>query len=626
MYKLILAIGSILVITGTAIGQASDEVRALIDSTRQYYYLNGDKTIGFARQALILARAEENFWGEHYALQMMGEGHFTLGNMDSANYYYDQALALAVKEGDVAEQAHDYISKASIAQQAGEYADAIAFYKTGIQLQEEVGDTSSLCDAHLRLGNVYSSQGNHILAIENFFVSIRLCEAADNLTMVGYNYGAIAIVYEKQKNFDDAEKYYQSGIEVFDEIENDFGIAGLRNNMGIMYKNMGLYDKAIENYRLSLEKFEKVGYKPGIMAGNGNLGILSVRKNEHEAAMRYAETALSLAIETGNPESQQDNLNTLANANLGIGNYSVAIDQAEQSLSMAQDLGSLEKLQDVHLTLSKIYESLGQTDLALNYFKEYKVYTDSMLNEEQSRQITELQTVYETEKKDQEIEILAKNAEIDQVKKTRLWIGLGLTLLLAGLVIYNLWQRRVKDRRIYEQQQEIERQKRLNTELENARLESELEFKQKELTAKVLQLARKNDFLQGLDEQVHKLRDQSEGEVKDEARKLSRMINRDVETETDWDDFLASFKQVHSDFIRRLSTEYPDLSKNDHKLACLMKMNLSSKEIASALNISPAGIKKARHRLRKKLDLPTEQNIQEFFICFPGKVDITAKT
>ena len=71
---------------GVLYGQTSDAIKALIDSTRVYYYLDGDKTIGFAIEALNLSNAEDDYWGKLNATQMIGEGHYTLGNLDSANY------------------------------------------------------------------------------------------------------------------------------------------------------------------------------------------------------------------------------------------------------------------------------------------------------------------------------------------------------------------------------------------------------------------------------------------------------------------------------------------------------------------------------------------------------------
>ena len=596
--------------------ETSEEVKALIDSARVYYYLNGEKTLRFSREAFALSEEADDYWGKLNALQLIGEGFYTLGKFDSAMYCFDQALELSVAEKDRPEVANNLVSKGSIASAEGKYSEALDYYMDGIEVMTELADTSDLCDAWLRYGNVFSNQGNHDKAAEAILTAIRFCEWSGDMTDVAYCYANLAVISDKQKAYEQAEEYYGNAIEIFTELEDDFGLGGVYNNLGILYKHMEAYDEAIKAYEESLAIFRRLEFQEGIGACYTNLGILQLAKGLYENATDYARQGLEISLAIANRESEQDNLNTLARAYSNLNQYPEALLYAERSKEIADDLGSVEKQRDVSETYSMIYEGVGDYRAALESYKQFGVYKDSIFNTERSKQIDELRTIYETEKKDREIELLAKNAEIDRIKKTRLWIGLGLAVLIGALLVYNQWQRRRKDKQIHLQQQEIESQKRRNAELENDRLNSELEFKQRELTAKVLQLARKNEFLQTLNSKVEELRDETEGTTKDNVRRLGRMINHDVESETDWDDFLASFREVHKEYLEKLIDQYPDLSKSEIKLSCLMKMNLSSKEMASLLNISAEGIKKARHRLRKKLRLEPDQGIQEFLLSF----------
>jgi DNA-binding CsgD family transcriptional regulator len=134
---------------------------------------------------------------------------------------------------------------------------------------------------------------------------------------------------------------------------------------------------------------------------------------------------------------------------------------------------------------------------------------------------------------------------------------------------------------------------------------------------KTLQLARKNEFLQSLNTQVDQMRSAADGTVVNAARKISRQIMMDIESEEDWELFLASFREVHRDFLDQLLHSFPDLTKSELRLACLMKMNLSAKELAALLNITPDGIKKARYRLRKKMQVASDIDIQEYLLAFP---------
>jgi DNA-binding CsgD family transcriptional regulator len=286
----------------------------------------------------------------------------------------------------------------------------------------------------------------------------------------------------------------------------------------------------------------------------------------------------------------------------------------EEALELGTEVGSLEKQRDANLTLSEITEQLSAYEQSLAYYKSYTSIRDSLHNVEKSRQITELQTIYETEKKDQEIKFLAQSIEIDRIRKTRLWIAFGFTLLAGGLLLYAQRVRRIRDRKILAQEHELEVQKRRTVELEKAKLTRELDFKKQELAAKALQLARKNEFLQSLNEEVDNLRTGEAAPMDNSVRRISRRIRKDIESEEEWEQFLSSFREVHHDFIENLQLVYPGITKSELRLACLMKMNLSGKEIAAMLNITQEGVKKSRYRLRKKLDLNSNVDIQQFLL------------
>ncbi|MEO0472489.1 MAG: helix-turn-helix transcriptional regulator [Bacteroidota bacterium] len=92
-------------------------------------------------------------------------------------------------------------------------------------------------------------------------------------------------------------------------------------------------------------------------------------------------------------------------------------------------------------------------------------------------------------------------------------------------------------------------------------------------------------------------------------------IDHDLRKDDDWTHFERYFRQVHPGFDEKIRRAFSDLTGNEIRLLTLMKMNLSTKEIASILNISPDSVKKARYRLRKKLNLPNQQNLQQFILA-----------
>jgi DNA-binding CsgD family transcriptional regulator len=149
----------------------------------------------------------------------------------------------------------------------------------------------------------------------------------------------------------------------------------------------------------------------------------------------------------------------------------------------------------------------------------------------------------------------------------------------------------------------LEEQKRLK----EIQFQNDLEHKESQLSAITLQMLQKNELLEEIKEITRK-KEATSGE------QLSRIVNSHFAQDSNWNDFDKYFESVNKNFYTKLKLNYPKISSNDLKICALIKLNLSIKEMASILNISPDSVKTARHRLRKKLDLSTEDNLTEFIL------------
>ena len=125
------------------------------------------------------------------------------------------------------------------------------------------------------------------------------------------------------------------------------------------------------------------------------------------------------------------------------------------------------------------------------------------------------------------------------------------------------------------------------------------------MTAQMLQ---KNELMQELKNKLEEDKNIS----KDSP--ISKIINKGQNQDRDWNDFNTHFESINKNFYTRLKQSYPDISPNDLKICALIKLNLSIKEMASILNISPDSVKTARYRLRKKLQMNTEDNLTDFIL------------
>ena len=197
-----------------------------------------------------------------------------------------------------------------------------------------------------------------------------------------------------------------------------------------------------------------------------------------------------------------------------------------------------------------------------------------------------------------------------------IWFFLGgLALVLLILLPQNRFAKEKKaivDRK----EEEITMQKQeaayLIDRMKHEKLSAELNYKNKELASVTMHLVQKGEILQDIMKSLKQIDLQDTEASQTEIRKLVKIIRADVRLDNNWDQFERHFDQVHVDFMKRLKGSYPKLTPNDHKLCAYLRMNLSSKEIATIMNISVRGVEISRYRLRRKFEIPTETNLTSY--------------
>ncbi len=170
-------------------------------------------------------------------------------------------------------------------------------------------------------------------------------------------------------------------------------------------------------------------------------------------------------------------------------------------------------------------------------------------------------------------------------------------------------------------EQEMENLKReTERELEaikREQLETEILFKNKELAMSTMHLLQKNQTLTAIRTEVEKnLSKIKDPNAKKEVKKIISLLRSDDRLEDDWSNFSLHFDQAHHNFLKRMKAKYPQLTPKDQKLCAYLRMNLTTKEIAPLLNISVRGVEIARYRLRKKIELEKERNLNDFMMQF----------
>jgi hypothetical protein len=157
---------------------------------------------------------------------------------------------------------------------------------------------------------------------------------------------------------------------------------------------------------------------------------------------------------------------------------------------------------------------------------------------------------------------------------------------------------------------ELEQKEQKIIRFKNEKLEAEILYKGKELAGAAMAIIQKNNVLLELKKELQK--ENSEKNIK----RIIKMIDRNLSSEDEWKVFQANFDLIHDRFFRNLKKRAPVLTSHDLQLCAYLRLNLSTKEIAQLTGNSVRGVEVARYRLRKKLDLAPDQNLNEFMIEF----------
>ncbi|MDT8392704.1 MAG: triple tyrosine motif-containing protein [Bacteroidales bacterium] len=206
---------------------------------------------------------------------------------------------------------------------------------------------------------------------------------------------------------------------------------------------------------------------------------------------------------------------------------------------------------------------------------------------------------------------------------------LVIAVFIYMMAIYVRYRMEKSKRQEKERQKRLfkEREKQLQTEaleaekevirLRNEKLSADMKQKDKELANNTMQMIQKSKSLISIKKELSKLaREINDENIRHKTNLLIRKINREIDTENQWEVFESHFESVHEEFLKRLKAEFPDLTPREMKLCAYLRLNISSKEIATLMNISTRGVEISRYRLRKKLRLSHDTNLTEFIMTF----------
>lgn len=607
--KLKYYLGLILLFPIVAFGQLSDkQILQKVDSAWSYldYGLEPEKARALADELNAIYEKNGSYIARINALQITGESYYYSPHIDSALYWYEKAKVFSKANDDLNELAHTAVSLGSILSEMSRYEEACAEFDESIKIRESLNDTDNLVFIYIKKAWTNNMADKHDLAMEDYLIAEGYARELNDTMDWANALNGMAIVQKKQNNLEKAEALFLQAIDLQEASGDIFGKTASEGNLAMVYKSMGQYERAYSIYPPLVDLYTEEGFDLGVMSCCINMAICSNFLGEYRRAINEGKKGESIAVNNSQVESACDISNEIAKAYLQLNILDSAMIWAEKAALWAENNFSLEKEMANALTLSEIHSSQGNHRLALEEYKRYAAVKDSIFESEKSKQVLDLQAKYETAKSERQIAILEADAQLKEQTQFTLLLGLIFVSLGAFAIINRETKRRKKAQELHES--EIKRAR-----LEQEKLQNELEFKNRELVSKALHIAQKNEMLHEIQERLQQHQNERKSD-NTEVDQVIRTLNFDQKMSDHWDQFTQTFTETNPSFFRVLNEQYEGLTKNELRLCALIKMNLGNKDIANMLNISDDGVKKARYRLRKKLDLQTNESLDEFIL------------
>ena len=539
-----------------------------------------------------------NLWGQNSTEYLENQIKLTKQDTQKVNYY-NQLAALHSK---------DTPSKAR------KYAE------TALALAKQIKYNKGITKAYSNIGVTYRIQTQHTKALRFLMKAYHRYEEAQQLFSQPQLLSEIGLVYRQQNDLPHAQSYFQQSLEIAKKLEQNDQIALAYNNLGVIHFYKKNYYEAEKYHKNAIKIRNKLNDKAGLVISYNNIGIVYARQKEYDRALEFYNKSLEVNKEVNNQQMMAATCDNIGDVYLARGKYDKAFKSFQMSLATAKKIKATNRIIEAYMSLFELFNQQEKFKEALSYYQQYTRLKDSVFSSERSRKMAEIQADYINEKQEKEIQILAQQKKLDR-QTIYITIALFVITVLSSLLLVSRQRFKMrKNREILHQQQEIYKtqqtlmqEKLKNEQLQNENLHKEVAHKNQQLTSHTLHMIKKNQLLEQIKEGLQTLA-QSPKQLKKSLGNLNRLVEQGFNLDKEWEEFRQVFEQVHQDFFKQLKNQYPTLTPHELHVCALVKLNFSIKEMATILGIAPNSVAMARYRIRKKLQLETDDNLTEFMM------------
>lgn len=443
------------------------KIATLIRIAYSYEYVKPDSAVFYSKLAVNLSNKIKNFDFLIDAQNTLGSSYSYLGlyqnSLESYLIAYKIADSLNIK------------SKISLTlnnlgyayENIGLFDKALEYYVKSLNIELTLKNKEGIAYEYLGIGNIYNQKGDYPKALDYLFKSLKIREEIGNKSEIAATLLSIGSLYYSIFDYKKALEYDKKVLAIQKEINNKNGICSVLQNIGIIYEATDDPDSALIFYDQYLTLSTEIGDQNGIANAYNSIAGVFYNKGDLNKSIEYLKKCLEIKTKIGDIEGVCNGYSNMGSLYDAMGNIPLAIKYHIKSYEMALADNSKEPIQYSAKTLSVLYAKQNQFQKAYEFQLIYQQMTDSLINEDNIKKITQLGMQYDFDKIQKEEEFkklqidIQHKAEITRQRFIRNTFIIGfLLMIILAFVIFRSYKIKRRDNKILEQKNiEITQQK-----------------------------------------------------------------------------------------------------------------------------------------------------------------------
>jgi len=384
-------------------------------------------------------------------------------SLDSAFRYGNEALEMAREIHDRKLIAQSLSDLGAIYFIKGEIDKSLDLYNRSLDIRKIEQDEEGIASLNFKIGAAYFKKSELKKAMSHYLEALRYYEQIKSENVVANLHSNIAVVYTSLHNYSKALSYLKMAETYFQQHSLYAPLANVTLSMGNVYYALLDTAKAQDSYQRTIDIAKKGQNFLAEASAYNNLGQIHTDLEQHKLAVDYIQKSLEIRTREKLESDVASSNITLAINYAKLRNFTKSKSLLLSSLNHFQQTGSGEKITSIYYQLIAVYAGLGEVDSVFHYMNLYKQNQTAELDNKVIEVSSELETKYQTEKKEQQIEILHRETAIQKLRLRQrgLLLLAAMVVLASGgiLVFFVFKQRRLKAEARLQQEINIQQEK-----------------------------------------------------------------------------------------------------------------------------------------------------------------------